>query len=165
MYIYTINSWKHQNLDLNEFYDGELIGEVTFQKFGRFDPYYDVTKSKLGAKRAQMYIYSINRVRSLKHFSQMYFMMENSLVRLLFRNFPNLTHSVTSLNLNQGQKGPQMYVYSINSQKLENLHLDEFYDGEFIGEVTFQKFPKFDPSYDVSKSKLWPKVPKYIFIQ
>ena len=114
MYIYTINSWKHENLDLNEFYDGELIGEVTFQKFGRFDPYYDVTKSKLGAKRAQMYIYSINRVRSLKHFSQMYFMMENSLVRLLFRNFPNLTPFCDVTKSKLGAKRAQMYIYSIN---------------------------------------------------
>ena len=24
------------------------------------------------------------------------------------------------------------------------MHLDEFYDAEFTGEVTFYKFPKFD---------------------
>ena len=86
MYVYSINSQKLENLHLDEFYDGEFIGEVTFQKFPIFDRSNDVTKYELGAKRAQM------------------------------------------------------YIYSINSQKLENLHLDEFYDAEFTGEVTFRNF-------------------------
>ena len=53
-----------------------------------------------------------------------------------------------------------MYIYSINSvSKLENLNLVEFSDAEFIGEVTFLKFRKFDPSYDVTISKLGAKGP------
>ena len=40
-----------------------------FRNFGNFDPSYNVTKSKIGAKRAQMYIYSTARVRSLKPFT------------------------------------------------------------------------------------------------
>ena len=111
--IYLFNKQlNHENLPLDEFYDGELIGEVTFQKFPIFDRSNDVTKYELGTKSAQMYIYSINRVRSLKPFTQMNFMMENSLVRLLFRNFQNLTPPMTPLNLNQGQLGPNVYLFN-----------------------------------------------------
>ena len=42
---------------------------------------------------------------------------------------------MTSVNLNEGQKGPNIYLFN-KYLNHENLHLDEFYDGELIGEVT-----------------------------
>ena len=78
------------------------------------------------------------------------------MVRSRFRNVQNLTPPMTSVNLNQGQKCPNIYLFN-KQLNHENLHLDEFYDGELIGEVTFLKFPKFDRSNDVTKYKLGAK--------